>query len=185
MPGKCKSSNCGKDVRARGYCSGCYTAKIRSGELKVIKPRRTDDLCAKCRAFPKTEWSAYCRSCANEYERSRREPRREEINSRQRELYQEDPERFKGYRLRKFGLTLDQFNTILESQDHSCAICGSAESLHVDHDHTCCPTKDGSCGSCIRGLLCANCNNGIGRFKDSPDLLIKASEYVKRGKKDR
>lgn len=51
-----------------------------------------------------------------------------------------------------------------------CLICGSVHRLHIDHCH-----KTGK----VRGLLCSNCNTGLGMFRDSPMLLNRASEYLK------
>lgn len=71
------------------------------------------------------------------------------------------------------GLTIDQFHALYENQDFSCKICSRVligfKSIHVDHDHK---------TNRVRGLLCANCNTGIGLFKDSVDLLVRASEYI-------
>lgn len=58
-----------------------------------------------------------------------------------------------------------------------CAICHSTENLRVDHDHACCP-GGGSCGECIRGLLCNSCNLGLGWFQDDSDRLRNALDYV-------
>jgi hypothetical protein len=62
------------------------------------------------------------------------------------------------------------------SQNGVCAICGSPPTgtrshglLAIDHCHD--TLK-------IRGLLCNNCNNGLGRFKDNPDSLRKAADYL-------
>lgn len=52
-----------------------------------------------------------------------------------------------------------------------CAICGSSDKLVVDHDHN---TMK------IRGVLCHYCNIGLGLFKDNPELLSTAIEYLKK-----
>lgn len=74
-----------------------------------------------------------------------------------------------------YGLSEEEFKLLEQTQQGVCAICGQPETvsrlkrLSVDHCH-----KTGK----IRGLLCSNCNNGIGRFKDSAILLRKAAEYI-------
>lgn len=72
----------------------------------------------------------------------------------------------------EFGITLDDYNVMVERQRGVCAICQMPEngkSLAVDHDH-----KTGI----VRGLLCANCNNGLGRFKDNINVLLAAIHYL-------
>lgn len=68
--------------------------------------------------------------------------------------------------LRRHGITPEQFDALLEQQDGRCAICrnevdsekrGPFGVLCIDHDHHCCD-KVGSCGKCIRGLICTPCN---------------------------
>ena len=61
----------------------------------------------------------------------------------------------------------------------TCELCGDPpnyRSLHLDHDH-----KTGK----FRGWLCSKCNQGLGLFKDNPELLMKAVEYLKRGNIDK
>lgn len=79
----------------------------------------------------------------------------------------------RSYRLRnKFGITPEQYDTLVAIQQSGCAICGGIDSnkaLAVDHCHT---------TGKVRGLLCSRCNQGLGMFKDSPALLEKAKVYV-------
>lgn len=86
--------------------------------------------------------------------------------------------------IEKYGVTLDQFNSMLSAQGGKCAICDATEPggqgrWVIDHDHACCPGK-GSCGECVRGLLCNACNVGLGMFKDDPDLIRVGAEYLER-----
>ncbi len=87
----------------------------------------------------------------------------------------ETKEQIRKYNLKKqFGLSIDQYNTMLAEQNNVCCICGLIDRkyrLAVDHCH-----KTGK----IRGLLCSNCNQGIGHLKDNPALLRKAADYVER-----
>ena len=89
-------------------------------------------------------------------------------------------------RQRKYGLTLEQYHEMLRAQNYACALCERRldeldGSLNVDHDHDCCPTtreNSKTCGKCIRKLLCTDCNQGLGNFKDDPELLDKAIKYL-------
>lgn len=92
------------------------------------------------------------------------------------------PGTHRGYQLKYlFGITMDDYETILDGQMGVCAICGGMETrkdnkgnicrLAVDHDH-----DNGS----VRGILCNACNTGLGRFRDDPDLLRKATNYLER-----
>lgn len=84
-------------------------------------------------------------------------------------------------RMRTYNISLDKWRQMVSEQGGACAICGdSARTLHVDHDHACCPGQR-SCGKCVRKLLCGPCNRGIGLFKDSPEILAKAAEYLAIG----
>lgn len=82
--------------------------------------------------------------------------------------------------LKAYGITPEQYDSILARQNGVCAICcmPSTGALAVDHDHECCPERKQSCGECIRGLLCTSCNNGLGRFKDNTRILTNALTYV-------
>lgn len=86
---------------------------------------------------------------------------------------------------RKFNISLDRYQKMLDSQGGGCAICGgqsrNGDRLSVDHDHACCPQRGRSCGQCVRGLLCADCNRSIGMMADDPQRLRAAADYLERG----
>lgn len=132
------------------------------------------------------DWLAeYMRTNGEQQEKrnERRRRYREDPEYRERERQQQyinwtrDPsKRALAYRKhllkKKYGLTLDQFDELLASQHGACAICLREQvgmRLHIDHDH--------STGK-IRGLLCSNCNTGLGMFGDSVDGLIAAIQYL-------
>jgi hypothetical protein len=80
--------------------------------------------------------------------------------------------------LARYGLTQDDYDQLKESQDGKCAICGALEgrtgvSLYIDHDH--------GTGE-IRGLLCGNCNTGIGMLGDTLERLEAAAAYLRKYK---
>lgn len=74
---------------------------------------------------------------------------------------------------RKYGISWEDYMAILERQNFFCGICGcqpSEESLFcVDHDHG---------NGRVRGVLCSNCNIGLGHFKDSIGNLERAIAYI-------
>ena len=63
-----------------------------------------------------------------------------------------------------------EVDELLETQGGRCAICGGQDPEHVDHD-----PRTGW----VRGILCFNCNGGLGRFRDDPGLLAEALTYLK------
>jgi hypothetical protein len=77
------------------------------------------------------------------------------------------------WQLKQYGLTVDEFEKMSSSQGGVCFICLKSQTvgrrLAVDHDHI---TKK------VRGLLCNNCNVGLGYFKDDPELLRLAAAYL-------
>lgn len=84
--------------------------------------------------------------------------------------------------IRRYNITFEDFQKLLKSQGFACAVCGSLDSgtreWSIDHDHKCCPTPAKSCGKCIRGILCGACNCGLGYFKDDPNRLQAAINYL-------
>jgi len=97
------------------------------------------------------------------------------------EYRKRNPEKMKSIDLKKrFNISLETYKKLLSDQDFVCAIClqpeskkdhrtGKVRDLAVDHCH-----KTGT----IRGLLCTDCNTGLGLFKDNPLLLEVAKRYI-------
>jgi hypothetical protein len=71
---------------------------------------------------------------------------------------------------RRYGIGQTDFDEMLAAQQGRCAICGAPGPQHVDHDHR---------NGWVRGILCFNCNGGLGQFKDDPKLLAGAYTYLK------
>lgn len=152
--------------------------KTAKSPINHLAPEGTK-WCPRCEKFvDKTEFAgkkklaSYCSPCSKAWQKSNRG---------------KNPERYVqqkfAQRLRRYNLTPDQYEELLARQGGGCAICKSEVNnmemyrLHVDHDHTCCAGKE-SCGKCIRGILCANCNHGLGHFKDDLALLQAAIDYL-------
>ncbi len=86
----------------------------------------------------------------------------------------------KAHLKRCFGITLEEYNEMLEKQNHVCGICGNYETcyrnkvLSVDHSHD---------TGHIRGLLCNTCNRALGLFKEDIETLTKAINYLLKNQK--
>ena len=71
----------------------------------------------------------------------------------------------------RYNLSLESYFTMLEKQQNKCAICDRRDNLHIDHCH-----KTGF----VRGLLCRECNTGIGKLKESPKIFERALQYLQQ-----
>lgn len=138
-------------------CTKCgVTAPIANFRKVTVKHRN------------RWHYRSICRDCDRAWEKARRE---------------KDGMWHRAHLVRKYGITMDDYEAIKASQGGGCAICGLDETraigqgarakekmyLSVDHDH-----ETGK----VRGLLCGHCNMGIGHFRDNPALLAKAAMYI-------
>lgn len=100
---------------------------------------------------------------------------KEKLREKFKLYYQYNKERFKTKALlRKYNLTLDEFNLMLTEQKNKCCVCQNEfkkiYEAKIDHCH-----KKGK----VRGILCNNCNIALGQAKDSVEILSKLIIYLK------
>lgn len=143
-------------------------------------------VCAACRCeTAKTRWPQYKAKYQARRQAYYQAHKKEWVN-RGRRWKKANPESARNIRLwTQYRIRLTDYNALLLKQGGGCAICGDPpdlayRGLAVDHDHTCCPGEK-SCGKCIRGLLCTSCNLGISYFREHPQLLASAMEYLAEG----
>lgn len=93
-----------------------------------------------------------------------------------REITSEEKGRWnRTWRLKRYGLTPERFQAMLEAQDYACTMChepfGEDQRIAIDHDHACCPDNKRSCGRCVRALLCLRCNFIVGYVEQYSELV--------------
>jgi hypothetical protein len=173
---KCTIEGCNKKVFGKGLCSKHYTRQRRHGSTdkpltksqKLLREGKA--FCCSCKETKPLD--NFCKDSQTPHGFSRR---CKNCNSdKGRDRYRNNKDKYREYaRKKKFGMERHEYETILSKQDGCCAVCGhvpkDGEVLSVDHCHE---TGD------IRGLLCSNCNLGIGHFKDNIDLLGLAIKYL-------
>jgi len=123
---------------------------------KIPKPLGDFGKCSK----RKSGLRSYCKVCGN---------------LRKLKYHSDNPKRYKNNRLyQNYGISLYDYNLMFLKQEGKCLICNTHQNdlkqkLNVDHDHK---------TNRIRGLLCNNCNRGLGFFKDDLNLLLKAFQHI-------
>jgi hypothetical protein len=152
-PTVCAVAECGLPVAAHALCDRHYRRDRRGAN----GPR-------------------YCRFCGGEIDQAVHarnaycspEHRAQDAAIQRRENHRE---RW----LKRYGMTIEQYEQMLASQGGCCAICRTGEvpsrGWHVDHDHA---------TGRVRGILCHGCNVSLGHFRDSVDLLQAAVVYLQR-----
>lgn len=157
MPYTKKCPNCADGVihhRGSLQCRKCH--------IKEVSPWKNDEEKKKHHQERQANWF---------------QQNKKRIYKKRKKHHKENPEfwkeRYFKYHLKRFyGLTYETYLEMVRSQNSKCLICGNHnEKLHVDHNHI---TKQ------VRGLLCFNCNGGLGQFKDNLTNIKNAVQYMER-----
>ena len=162
------------------------TAEAKAAYNKAYREKNKEDISAYEKAYRdknKESIAAYQKA----YREKNREKNKESIAAYNKDYYEKNKEARKNYfetyyqekhkdtlLLRRYGITLAEKNKMQDEQGNKCKICyrdfSSDVEPNVDHCHT---------SGKVRGLLCQQCNVGLGNFKDNPLELVKAAEYLK------
>ena len=165
------------------YCRGCKERKELIHFWKA--DGRFFTQCSGCRSLPRvctkckgvkdhSEFFIYVNQVGNYIYKARCKSCDSSVG---KEDYKKNPNRRRSCALKYYyGLTLEDYDKLLESQGGVCAICqcpeeGFKKYLSVDHNH-----ETGK----IRGLLCNGCNRAIGFTQDNPDILEAAARYLRK-----
>jgi len=155
---------CNVELKRRGKGKTCARQAGHSGQhesaTSLVNRRATiRELRRQYRAARTPEQHEADKASAREYNKTYHP--RADIKQRRREHHLTNA----------YGITLEDYDALLATQGGVCVIChnGTDEPLHVDHDHT---------TGKVRGLLCSNCNTGIGLLKDDPVRLRAAADYL-------
>jgi len=135
--------------------------------------------CPKCETFKeesefyiekkgknKGEPTSWCKECSKNQSKSYYQNNKEKAKESQKTWVGKNKDKVAFIKAKSnYGISKEEYDSL----NKVCVICGSIDNLGIDHSH-----QSGR----IRGMLCANCNKGLGFFKDDPTLLLRASDYI-------
>lgn len=159
-------------------------ACTKCGEVRPLdafsRHRRAKDgrnwACKQCKSRQAAEWYQANRDDDTAKKSAYYRANKEKILARQKKFDAENPERarrrVKNAQLRYYyGISLIEYEAMLEAQGGHCRVCPKDTDLHVDHCHT---------TGVVRGILCGPCNQSIGLAGDDPDRLRRLAEYLEQ-----
>lgn len=170
---QCNVKFCTSKATRRGMCGKHYQRLMRGNEIE--DPAPGFKRCTKCGKHK--ELSSFykgrseCKECGAEYKLLAKESGKLEVWRKN-----SDKNRRKSKRefelQKKYGLTPEQYEDLLNRQNGCCAICKQKPKTYicVDHCHT---------SKRVRGLLCSTCNTALGLLNDNLELLENAIQYLR------
>lgn len=150
----CAFPGCYRSTHLKGWCVGHYSQHSRGRDLRPLY-ETLKCMVSSCPEtyFPREGGSPFCRKHTD----------------------------FK----RRFNLSNERVVELHQVEVCGNPGCDNSEDLHMDHDHSCCPRgkvfevkSRKSCGDCVRGWLCRNCNIALGLLHESPSRIRGLADYV-------
>lgn len=173
--------------KARSYCRRCHSASTQNPDTRDSKRCPGCDQHKPIYEFSRcgNRFQSWCRSCSHAACARRREV--EKATGRSRIRDQEDYKQRRRWAklLKNYGFSRDDYESMMRMQNNRCKICGREETekcrgqvlwLSVDHDHV---------TGKVRALLCRRCNAGLSSFREKPDVLRRAADYLEHHLKSR
>lgn len=172
---------------------GCFISATATTDMIFMTWNRKlgarTELCVRCGLHAPASQRRRCKACLAEMEADRR-ARRMESDAEAKPCYMPDcqalrfrlPSQYSSYcyehhqiarrkirLMADYGLSIEEYDVLMERADHRCEICGSSLRLRVDHCHA---------TGIIRGVLCDPHNTALGSFGDNTDHLLAAVGYL-------
>lgn len=135
----------------------------------------SNNVCKPCKIKQTGEWQKKNKDKVKEYKKTTFERNPDAVRASKQKWALNNKDKIVNKRLKHlFGITLSDYEALLEAQNCQCAICGieecsSGKNFAVDHNHS---TSE------IRGLLCKKCNTALGLFRDNPLFVGNAYQYL-------
>lgn len=166
---------------SKRFCADCQrerNAKYQRGTYLPVGPvERPCERCGSVMALVSATGKSrqkYCQDCAPKVRAEKAAAwRKDPANRDRRNQANRDSRRSKKYLLAKYGLTVAEFDQMVSDRGGACDLCSvvPSDTLCVDHDHE---------TGFVRGLLCRQCNAGLGQLGDTVESLSKALAYLKK-----
>lgn len=187
-----------KKCKKHGLISEADTMieKIKWTTKEGEKKEGTQLRCRICKREKDIRWSKIHREERIEYSKKWKRENRDHYNEWVRKDRLKNPDKYKKWakisreragnmRVLKESLSLrkisiEEYNKMFESQNGRCAICNEIETRKSRKEGNICRLTIDHCHKTdkVRGLLCHECNTGLGKFKDNIELLLNAMAYL-------